>query len=417
MSMTESERACEPPSWTLPEGLKATWRGMLARRKETASKPPATGIDGVSAAVFERDVDRHLAEISRVLRRPSTKGGISAYRFAPLLERTIASQGNKERTVYIPRIRDQVVLRAIHDALAEHMRIHMPHAALPSPRRCAKRVISEARLIGRHHVARVDVRDFYPSIPHARLLDALKEVRLPPLAHALLAQLLTETPHRPLFADKSADVRRLQGVPTGTSVASQLAHLYMAPIDTVFDSDQEVTYIRFVDDILVAADERSRLEGALSRLHEALGERGLTVHRGKGAMTTFEAGFDFLGFEYQGEQVRVTQPRIDKWLRRLRSIHKAHTLSEGGAPDALIAALNREISGLQGRHIPYYSLADNIEAYREVDAQIRRIVGAVLRRADLKPSVLESAYGWARRYKRDYDAATARAKAHIGSPA
>ena len=414
-SMTETNQANEEPNWALPDGLEGVWRGIQGRRQRTSSRPPATGIDGVTAAIFDRDLSHNLAEISRILMRPSHEGAVTAYRFAPLLERTISARHNKERKVYTPRIRDQVVLRALHDVLTRTMEARRPESHPPSPRRCARQVIVKARCAGRLHVARIDVRDFYPSIDHDTLLSDLAALELGPIAHALLVQVLTETPHRPLFGDKSSDALRTKGVPTGISVASHLAHLFMAPIDEALSAHEGVTYIRFVDDILIAADSVGRLSHALEQVHGMLGERKLTVHRGKGVTTTFEEGFEFLGFVYEGARVLVTQPRIDKWLNRLRSIHRAHTLGGAMEAEGFVRALNAEISGHRGRHIPYYSLADNVEVYRQVDAQIRRMVGGVLRRSGMKPSVVTSAHDWARRYKRDYDAAKARAEARYGT--
>ena len=402
--------------WATTEALDATWAGMRERRERSGSRPPATGVDGVTAEGFDRERGRGLAEIARRLTRPGDDGATTAYRFAPLLERSIRSAHNKERKVYTPRIRDQIVLRALHEALTEVMATDDPSSRPPPPRRCARRVITEARLQGRLQVARIDVRDFYPSIPHAPLLADLAALPLEPLARQLLTQILVETPHRPLLCGKGDDALRTQGVPTGVSVASQLAHLYMQSVDAALSRADGVTYIRFVDDILIAADGPARLEEAVAEVHQALDARGLTVHAGKGVTTTFEAGFEFLGFWFEGDRVLVTQPRLDKWLQRLRGIHRKHVVGGLGEAEAFLAALNAEISGHRGRHIPYYSLADNVEVYQEVDARIRRLVGGVLRRSGLTTAAVAGAHDWARRYKRDYDQARARAERMYSPP-
>ena len=75
--------------WATEEALDATWAGMRARRERAGSRPPATGVDGVTAEGFDRQRPRGLAEIARRLARPGDEGAPTAYRFAPLLERTV----------------------------------------------------------------------------------------------------------------------------------------------------------------------------------------------------------------------------------------------------------------------------------------------------------------------------------------
>jgi RNA-directed DNA polymerase len=395
--------------WASPERLKAVWTSICDKRRTSGRRPPATGVDGMTAVRFQRDEHQYLNEISRRLTRTDQHGSLTTYRFATLLERRISNATGNSRRIFIPRIRDQIVLRAINEELVGTMESCLPNARLPQPRQCAKSVITEARLKGRRFVGRFDIRNFFATVPHLPLVEEIEALRLAPVIKQLLLQIIRETPHRPFLTGKESDEIRSCGLPTGTSVSGQLAHLYLRTVDDTLSTIPKLTYIRFADDILIATDNLQTLNEASERLGELIHLKGLELQKDKGLLTTFEDGFEYLGFKFEGDQVFVPQKRLDRWLSKLHGIRRRFAVSEQGEGRLCLQALNREISGVTGRHLPYYSLADNISVYRVLDSQIRRLVGGIIRRSTGEEIVVTGAHDWVRRYKKNFPLAAARA--------
>ena len=76
--------------------------------------------------------------------------------------------------------------------------------------------------------------------------------------------------------------------------------------------------------------------------------------------------------------------------------------------EMMIYEINREVSGACGMQVPYYSLANDLSPFRELDRQIRIILGGFFRRLGKKMDGvfrIESAHAWAWKYKRGYEVA------------
>ena len=104
-----------------------------------------------------------------------------------------------------------------------------------------------------------DIRNFYPSIPHAIADEAWRrisnEIDIGPRLSALGTKLL-------LDYRKSADTEK-RGLPVGPAFAHIVANAVLRPIDIAFCDSSVVSYFRYVDDIV--------LVGAPERVHETRG--------------------------------------------------------------------------------------------------------------------------------------------------
>ena len=225
-----------PPLWTSPEGLLRLWEELLERKTTKGSRLPPTGVDGLHAAAFDARKQFHCREMSRILQRNGAEAETeTAYRFAPLVEHRIETEPGKQRRIYVPRIRDQVVLKGVFSDLELAMKRAGLVGHLPDPQAVARGVIAD-RLQGRCHVARLDIRGFYDSVDFEILSQCLDGLALPRFSRGLLDQLVQETPHRPRRGTREDSLGRTQGLPTGTSVSTLLAELYLHPLDSIAGS-------------------------------------------------------------------------------------------------------------------------------------------------------------------------------------
>ena len=337
--------------------------------------------------------------------------GTSRYRFAPFRRKIISSEPGKAREICIPRIRDQIVLRAVsNQVLSSIWKLH-PDFPDTSPRSAVKKVIA-AREADGAHILRTDIAKYYPSIPHAPLLEKVKGLGVDPLAMDMVFKCL-KTPFRDTRMGKDADTTPGRGVPVGASLSTVLAEFYLAGLEEQMQPDG-TQLVRYVDDILLCAKSEQEIKQGGRWLIQELHARGLEISRGKTKFTTFKDGFEFLGFDFCGTKALVSEKKYLKWIQTYQGIGRKfiRKINEGNQLDEqkellrqMVYEINREVSGECGMQVRYYSLADDLEPFRQLDRLIRQMAGGVFRRLGLRMDGvyrLESAFAWAWKYKRDF---------------
>ncbi|MFF2272226.1 antiviral reverse transcriptase Drt3a [Agromyces sp. NPDC058136] len=171
-------------------------------------------------------------------------------------------------------------------------------------------------------VLKVDVEQFYESIPHSELRELVCGAGLTPTSVRLILMLIDE--YAALTGAKT-------GLPTGVGLSAKLAELYIQAVDRqLSNGDDVIYYARFVDDIVVVRGlTRSgpRTKSAfLQEPGDALAAIGLTAHPTKSdahmsGVKGAVPAFDLLGYEIsrgpKQVEVRLSQPRLVELQRRL----------------------------------------------------------------------------------------------------
>ena len=200
-----------------------------------------------------------------------------------------------------------------------------------------------------------------------------------------------------------------------------MGELYLADLAAYFYGDDSRQLIRYMDDLLLVAKDEEILNRSARNLHSQIEGKGLSLSRSKTKQTSFDHGFEFLGFQFESRQLMVSHKKSAKWIRAYRGIVRKYfegvneivvePVSDGLSE--MILEINKSISGVNVMQVPYYSMADDLGPFQLLDVQIRQLVGGIFRRqgkrmdGDLR---LESAYSWAWKYKRNHDKALAMAK-------
>lgn len=171
-------------------------------------------------------------------------------------------------------------------------------------------------------VLKVDVEQFYESIPHSELRDLVRRCGLTPTSVRLILMLIDE------FA---ALTGKSSGLPTGVGLSAKLAELYIQSVDRQLSNGVDVIYYaRYVDDIVVIRGltrrgPRTKKE-FLKEPSDALISIGLTAHPTKSdaylsGIKGAVPAFDLLGYEIsrgpKQVEVRLSQPRLIELQRRL----------------------------------------------------------------------------------------------------
>ncbi|MBR5968232.1 MAG: group II intron reverse transcriptase domain-containing protein [Lachnospiraceae bacterium] len=223
---------------------------------------------------------------------------------------------------------------------------------------------------------KVDIHDYFNSIPVERLLPMLKETladdeRL----YEFLAALLAE----PNVIDKGRVVSEQKGIMAGTPLSSFYANLYLAELDRHF-AEAGVIYARYSDDIIVFAESEDEVRGHAEYIRGFLTERSLTVNPAKECYFAPGEGFVFLGFYCGEEYVDIAPATLKKLKQKMRRKRdalarwaKRNEVSGEKAAKAFIRMFNRKLlESPQDNELSwsswFFPVINTAESLHEIDA-------------------------------------------------
>ena len=263
-----------PPPLAQPLVLRAAWRRVAARGSRFA------GADGVTPQAFAADLEGELGRLAEAL-------GRGAYRPRPF-RRVVASGG---RVLDVPAVRDRVVEAAVLGWLRPRLEPRLSDAAYGyrpgrSVAGAQARLLDFARA-GRPVAARADVRRFFPSVSHARVLAELERAgvdgALVALVHALLAA-----------PSEGGSGPPGLGLPVGSALSPLLSNVALLPFDRALEAAGH-RHVRYGDDVAAACPTGGEARAALAVAAGALRDLGLALHPGKSRVVPFARGVPFLG--------------------------------------------------------------------------------------------------------------------------
>ena len=227
--------------------------------------------DGRTLYDFARHTPQNLERIHRALARHQ-------FHFREGLELHYNFNG-KHRTIYIfpweERIVDVLLYgllnRHFHSALSRHTYAyrHRGFGVDCCQHRIARRLAQTDRPL---YFFKRDIADYFPSVEHGVLLDALGEWVEP---DDYLSELLKA---RVEFLSRSGETVRVaeKGIPFGTAIACFFANLYLTPLDRQMAAFPGLSYFRYADDVLAFSSSRAEALDARACLSETLAGLGLT---------------------------------------------------------------------------------------------------------------------------------------------
>jgi len=368
------------------ESLEKIWDGLRAKWARSRRDPPV-GVDGTRLAGFENNLRFNLREIARLVHRTDDHAA-PAYRFGPLLRMERPKRTGGSRIIFIPRLRDQVVLRAMHEDIvaAAARRGIVPRAKPP------KALLTAFRAALRPHavVVRTDVRDFFGSAPRERVVDLVGSLQPHPLTTGLLAAWSKTLRARVPWTSGSDRDAPVPGVPPGVSLSSCLAELWMAGLDA--EMTGRASYHRHVDDIAIvchsmeaAARERAWLESRIRELDLEIAPAKTGVHR-------LEEGVPWLGLVHFVDRAAIEAGRTSQWLRRFAAIRQraGEALARPGADTTDILArfhraIRDEITGRTSSRPAWYAETADDGEWRRLDRSLHAIIRSLHRQAGAPP--------------------------------
>ncbi|RQU78506.1 reverse transcriptase [Burkholderia cenocepacia] len=341
----------------------------------------AIGIDRTPPRALRRRLKEELSIINKKARDGS-------YKFTPYKEKLISKGAmSLPRVISIPTARDRVTLRALSELLSKVF----PEAVMEIPQVKIDRLVKSLMSGKFYEFVKIDLRQFYPSVPHANLKKKIRSRIRKPEILSLIDGAIT-TPTVPEKRGGQGAKPSAAGVPQGLAISNLLAEIFLLDFDKQMSLMSGISYERYVDDILVlcAAGESRRLAGEMIERLEALGLRPhqLDEEGSKTKCGRIDEEFDFLGYRSCGNGLVVREQSIHKFEASLAGICTAyrHKLLAAKKPADKVRALgicewrlNLRITGciFQGRRLGwvfYFSQITNTSPLRAVDNTVESLL-------------------------------------------
>ena len=376
-------RWVKPCAWTvrmlttLEQGVKGEkWfrlfdkvfaeRNLWAAFQQVASNDGAAGVDHVSVQDFEKRLPDPIWELSDALK---------AGQFTPQAIRRVhipKPGSNETRPLGIPTVRDRIVQAAIANVIepiferdfAEHSYGFRPGRGCKD----ALRRVDQLLKAGFVHVVDADLKGYFDSIPHDRLMTRLESK----IADGPVLRLI-ESFLKADILDGASQWTPEQGAPQGAVLSPLLSNIYLDPLDHLMAATG-YEMVRYADDFVILCRTAQDAARALELVKQWTAENGLTLHPTKTqVIDSRQTGFDFLGYTFRGHK---HWPR-KKSIQKLKDTIRDKTPRKAGNSLLFIVRdVNRTLRGW----FEYFQHSSYRSEFRNLDGWIRMRLRSILRR-------------------------------------
>jgi RNA-directed DNA polymerase len=337
---------------------------------KVADNDGAPGVDHVTVEAFERDLDANVTKLMRELREGS-------YEPQAIRRAYIAKPGsNEQRPLGIPIVRDRVVQGAVRHVLepifekefATHSYGFRPGLGCKD----ALRRVDELLKQGYVYVLDADLKSYFDTIPHDRLMSRLRAH----IADGRMLQLI-ESFLKAGIIDGLKEWEPEAGAPQGAVLSPLLSNIYLNPLDHQM-AKQGWQMVRYADDFVILCRSQAEAEQALAYIRQWCEAEGLQLHPSKTKIVNVqEEGFDFLGYHFlTTRRKRLTHWPRKKSMGKLKDSIRAKTKrANGRSLRSIIADINQTLHGWFGYFKHSYHTT-----FKSVDGWIRGRLRSILRK-------------------------------------
>ena len=328
-------------------------------------KRGCAGADRQTVEQFKRNVEEELLRLHRQLSE-------GTYRPQPVRRAWIDKLGTKEqRPLGIPAVRDRIVQAALRHVLEPIFEREFHEQSYGfRPKRGAKdalRRVVQLMKAGYVHVVDADLKAYFDTIPHDRLL-ALVKARV---ADGRVLALVEGFLRAGVLEEGRGWQATERGTPQGGVISPLLANIYLNPLDHEMAA-RGYEMVRYADDFVILCRTAEEAREALAVVQAWVESAGLRLHPDKTRQvdTRERGGFDFLGYHFERGH---RWPR-EKSMGKLKDAIRAKTRRKDGR--SLKAVLEDVNATLRGWYEYFQHSVANV--FEPLDGFVRRRLRSML---------------------------------------
>ena len=333
--------------------------------KEVKRNKGAAGINGVTIKEFELNLEDNVRVLHEELRTKT-------YTPMPVKRVYIPKADGSERPLGIPTVRDRMVQAATRRIIEPIFEKKFKDCSFGfRPNRSAHMAIEKIQKDlsdGYVYVIDADLKAYFDTIPHERLLAEVREEIVDGSILDLLSQFLQAG-----ILENGSFYLNEKGTPQGGVISPLLANIYLHRMDEVM-TERGHRITRYADDFVIGCKSQKGAERVLKSLQKLLEkELGLVIHPEKTKIVNnMEESFVFLGYEFKAAKwIKPSAKAMKKFKEKVKDITKRNQTVD--IQSLVKERLNPYLRGWGN----YFGYGHVKTLFRDLDAWIRRRVRMV----------------------------------------
>ena len=333
-------------------------RLMMQAFKAVKKNRGAAGIDKVSIAMFQQNLDDNLAALKRDLKK-------GTFTPKPLRRAWIPkdAKGTKFRPLGIPAVRDRVaqeVIRRLLEPIFEPL-FHDGSFGFRPKRSCHNAIdrVLSFHGEGDRITLDADIAGFFDNIPHKLIVGAVAEEVADGNILSLVEKFLAAG-----VMDGGVFKPTTIGTPQGGVISPLLANIVLNQLDWRLEK-AGYRFVRYADDFVVVCASRQEAKAAWEFVEEIMTDLGLSLSPEKTKIASYGKGYEFLGFRLSSKSRTMRTKSLEKFKTKIRELtRRCHNLDARA-----IAKLNQVIRGTANYFATNFSTC--IKLFQKLDKWIR----------------------------------------------